>query len=276
MIEYGKWTKWQAIKFILCVVLAVAFVFPLLWILLTSLKTDIEVRTTFSVLPKKFMWINYKDAWQSTNFGRQFLNSLFIATSVTIGQILTSALAGYAFARLQFKGKPILFAMVLSTLIIPYQLLVLPIFIMFSKIGWIDTYYALIIPSLANGFGIFLFKQHFESIPLSIEEAARIDGASRWRTLWEIILPISRAPAVTLFLLTFISEWNDLFKPLIFTSSEGMRTVQLGLTTFQEQFSTNYTLLMAAVVFVTAPVLLLYFIGQKQFIEGIASSGMKG
>jgi multiple sugar transport system permease protein len=147
---------------------------------------------------------------------------------------------------------------------------------MFSKIGWIDTYAALIVPTLANAFGIFLFKQHFETIPISIEEAAKIDGASRWKTLWKIIVPISRAPAVTLFLLTFIAEWNDLFKPLIFTSSEAMRTVQLGLTVFQDQFTTNYTLLMAAVLFVTAPVLLLYLIGQRQFIEGIARTGAKG
>lgn len=146
---------------------------------------------------------------------------------------------------------------------------------MFSKIGWIDTYMALIVPSLANAFGIFLFKQHFETIPLSLEEAAKIDGCTRWQILWKIVLPLSKAPAVTLFLLTFIAEWNDLFKPLIFTTSENMRTVQLGLTTFQEQFSTNYTLLMAAVVFVTVPILILFFIGQKQFIAGIANTGSK-
>jgi multiple sugar transport system permease protein len=264
-------------KFPLCLILSIGFIFPLVWIFFTAVKTDIEVRTGFSFLPSTgWQWENFLNAWTATNFTRQFINSLIMALAVTIGQIFTSALAGYAFARLNFKGKPIVFGVTLATLIIPYQLLVLPIYIMFSKIGWIDTYSALIVPTLANAFGIFLFKQHFETIPISIEEAAKIDGASRWKTLWKIIVPISRAPAVTLFLLTFIAEWNDLFKPLIFTSSEEMRTVQLGLTVFQDQFTTNYTLLMAAVLFVTAPVLLLFLIGQRQFIEGISRTGAKG
>ena len=265
------------LRFILCVLISIFFIFPLLWIFFTSVKSDIEVRTGLSLLPKNgWQWHNFADAWHATNFARQFLNSIIMATGVTCGQIITSALAGYAFARLNFSGKTLLFGITLATLIVPYQLLVLPIFIMFSKIGWINTYAALIVPSLSNAFGIFLFKQHFESLPISIEEAAKIDGASRWKTLWKIILPVSKDPAVTLFLLTFIAEWNDLFKPLVFTSSESMRTVQLGLTTFQDQFTTNYTLLMAAVLFVTAPVLLLYIIGQRQFIESFAKTGTKG
>jgi multiple sugar transport system permease protein len=267
----------KTIKFSICIIISTVFIFPLAWIFLTAIKTDIEVRTGFSFLPSEgWHWENFKNAWAATNFARQFVNSLIVALTVTLGQIFTSALSGYAFARLNFKGKPFVFGVTLATLIIPYQLLVLPIYIMFSKIGWIDTYSALIVPTLANAFGIFLFKQHFETIPIAIEEAAKIDGASRWKTLWKIILPISRAPAVTLFLLTFIAEWNDLFKPLIFTNSEAMRTVQLGLTVFQDQFSTNYTLLMAAVLFITAPVLLLFIIGQRQFIEGIARTGTKG
>ena len=267
--------KRSTIKLIISIFTSILFLFPLLWIFLTSLKSDLEVRTTLSIFPTKYMWKNYIDAWNYTNFGRQFINSIIMATSVTFGQIITSALSGYAFARLNFKGKNVLFALVLGTLVVPYQLLVLPIYVMFSKLGWIDTYTALILPSLANAFGIFLFKQHFETLPISVEESAKIDGATRWQILWKIVLPISKAPAVTLFLLTFIAEWNDLFKPLIFTSSEEMRTVQLGLTTFQEQFSTNYTLLMAAVVFVTVPILIMFFIGQKQFISGIANTGGK-
>lgn len=265
------------IRYLLCLLISIVIAFPLVWIFLTAIKTDIEVRTGFSFLPSgSFQWVNFKNAWQATNFARQFLNSLIMALGVTYGQIFTSAPAGYAFARLKFKGKPLVFGVTLATLIIPYQLLVMPIYIMFCKIGWLDTYQALIVPTLANAFGIFLFKQHFETIPMSIEEAAKIDGASRWKTLWKIILPISKAPAVTLFLLTFVAEWNDLFKPLIFTSSEAMRTVQLGLTVFQDQFTTNYTLLMAAVLFITAPVMLLFIIGQRQFIEGIARTGAKG
>jgi multiple sugar transport system permease protein len=171
--------------------------------------------------------------------------------------------------------RKVLFTAFIATLIIPYQLLVLPIFVMFSKLGFIDTYAALILPTLVNAFGIFLFKQHFQSLPVSLEESAQIDGASRWQTLWEILFPLSRNPAVTLFLLTFIFEWNDLFKPLIFTQSAEMRTVQLGLMAFQEQFRTSYALLTAAVVFVSVPVILLFFIGQRRFIQGIAATGGK-
>lgn len=270
-------SRYHRLKLFLCVFISIFFIFPLVWIFFTAVKTDIEVRTGLTLLPQHgWQWHNFVDAWNATNFARQFLNSMIMACGVTGGQIITSALAGYAFARLNFNGKTLLFGITLATLIIPYQLLVLPIFIMFSKIGWIDTYAALIVPSLSNAFGIFLFKQHFESLPISIEEAAKIDGASRWKTLWKIILPVSKEPAITLFLLTFIAEWNDLFKPLVFTSSESMRTVQLGLTTFQDQFTTNYTLLMAAVLFVTAPVLLLYIIGQRQFIESFAKTGTKG
>ncbi len=264
-------------KFIMCILLSLVFIFPLIWIFFTAVKTDMEVRTGLSLLPVgPWQWGNFVKAWHFTNFARQFINSLIMAFGVTIGQIVTSALAGYAFARLNFKGRSLLFGISLASLIIPYQLLILPIYLMFSQLGWLDTYAALIVPTLANAFGIFLFKQHFEAIPISIEEAAKIDGASRWKTLWKIILPISRAPAVTLFLLTFIAEWNDLFKPLVYTTSEKMRTVQLGLTFFQDQFTTNYTLLMAAVLFVTAPVLLLFLVGQRQFIEGIARTGAKG
>lgn len=265
----------DVIKFALLLILAAIFLFPFLWILLTSLKSEVEVRTGLDFFPKVWLFKNYIEAWTATNFPRQFLNSFIMASCVTAGQILTSFLAGYVFARLNFKGKQWIFLAFISTMVIPYQLLVLPIFVMFSKIGWIDTYFALIFPTLANAFGIFLFKQHIESLPNDMEEAAKIDGASRWQILWKIIFPLSRAPVVTLFLLTFIFEWNDLFKPLIFTSSASMRTVQLGLTTFQEQFQTNYTLLMAAVIFVTVPVILLFLIGQKQFIKGIASTGGK-
>jgi multiple sugar transport system permease protein len=255
--------------------LAALFLFPLIWIFFTSLKSEIEVRSTLHLLPTQWHWDNYIDAWQASNFARQFLNSFIMALSVTFGQLLTSFLAGYAFARLKFKMRRVLFTAFITTLIVPYQLLVLPIFIMFSKLGWIDTYAALILPTLANAFGIFLFKQHFVSIPVSLEESAQIDGASRWKTLWQILFPLSRTPAVTLFLLTFIFEWNDLFKPLVFTQSAEMRTVQLGLMAFQEHFKTSYTLLTAAVVFVTVPVILLFFIGQRQFLQGIAATGSK-
>jgi multiple sugar transport system permease protein len=176
---------------------------------------------------------------------------------------------------MQFVGKNMLFLLLLATLIIPFQILVIPVFIILVKLAWINTYWALVVPSLANAFGIFLFTQFFKTIPYELEEAAYIDGASRWTVLWRILVPLARPAITTLFLFTFIAEWNDLFKPLVFTSTKSMRTVQLGLTVFQEQFKVDYALLMAAVVFVTLPSVLLFFLGQKQFIKGIATSGFK-
>jgi len=255
---------------------SLTFIFPFYWMFITAVQTNQDIaRGGITLWPETWNWSNFVVAWNSTNFTQMFINSFFVATVVAIGQILTSALAGYAFARMKFVGKNLIFTILLATLVIPFQMLVIPIFIMFSKVNWIDTYQALIVPSLANAFGIFLFRQFFLSIPYEIEEAAFIDGANRWTILWRIMLPLARPAAVTLFLFTFIAEWNDLFKPLVFTQSESMRTVQMGLSVFQEQFSTNYVLLMAAAVFVTLPVLIIFLIGQKQFIKGIATSGGK-
>ena len=257
------------------VLVCVLFVLPLVLMLLTSLKTPSEAAVGASFLPSSLHFENYAEAWRATNFGRQFVNSLVVALAVTFGQILTSLLAGYAFARMDFFGRKTLFMLVLGTIILPFQVLVIPVFVVLAKLGWINSFAALIVPSLANGFGIFLFAQFFETIPYELEEAAYLDGASRWTVLWRIIVPLSRPAVATLFMFTFIAEWNDLFKPLVFTSTRGMRTVQLGLTVFQEQFKVEYSLLMAAVVFVTIPSVALFFLGQKQFIKGIATSGLK-
>lgn len=218
---------------------------------------------------------NYVEAWRSTNFSRQFFNSVFVALAVTLGQIVTSLLAGYAFARMTFKGRDGLFALCLSTIIVPFQVLVIPVFILLVKLAWVNTYWALVVPSLANAFGIFLFTQFFRTIPKELEEAAHLDGAGPFTVLFRILVPLCGPVVTTLFLFTFIAEWNDLFKPLVFTSTKSMRTVQLGLTVFQEQFKVEYALLMAAVVFVTLPSLVLFFLGQKHFVKGIATSGMK-
>lgn len=263
------------LKYALIVMVTLLFVMPLIAMLTTSLRDPAKAAAGFALLPDSFHWQNYLAAWRATNFPRQLINSLIMALGVTAGQIMTSLMAGYAFARMQFFGKKALFMTVLSTLIIPFQILVIPVFIILVKLSWINTYWALIVPSLANAFGIFLFTQFFKTIPYELEEAAYIDGASRWTVLWKIMVPLSRSAITTLFLFTFIAEWNDLFKPLVFTSTKNMRTVQLGLSVFQEQFKVDYALLMAAVVFVTVPSVLLFFLGQKQFIKGIASTGFK-
>jgi multiple sugar transport system permease protein len=219
--------------------------------------------------------VNYQDAWRRGEFLLAFANSTLVALAVTGLQIITSALAGYALARLKFRGRQALLLIVLATLVIPFQLLVIPIFLVLKWGHLINTYGALILPTAVSGFGIFLMRQYFQTIPVELEEAAAIDGANRWQILWRVMLPLSRPALVTLFLFTFIGEWNDLFKPLVFTTKPQLRTVQLALAEFQEQFTNNWPLLMAAVAISTIPVILLFLVGQRQFMRGIATTGIK-
>lgn len=218
---------------------------------------------------------NYREAWQRGGFLLAFANSTFVALAVTALQIFTSALAGYALARLKFRGKQALLTVILTTLVVPFQILVIPIFLVLKWGHLINTYGALILPTAVNGFGIFLMRQYFQTIPIELEEAAMLDGANRFQVLWRILLPLARPALVTLFLFTFIGEWNDLFKPLVFTTRPSLRTVQLTLAGFQEQFTNNWALMMAAVVITTIPVVLLFLLGQRQLIRGVATTGIK-
>ncbi|MCU0565087.1 MAG: carbohydrate ABC transporter permease [Oculatellaceae cyanobacterium Prado106] len=256
---------------------AVLVLLPLAIVLFTSLTaggmvagTPIEGTQTGG-----WTWANYQAAWQRGSFLLAFANSTLVALAVTALQILTSALAGYALARFQFKGQQAILLIILATLIIPFQLLVVPIFLVLKWGHLINTYGALILPTAANGFGIFLLRQYFQTIPVELEEAAALDGATRWQILWQVMLPLARPALLTLFLFTFTAEWNDLFKPLVFTTRPELRTVQLALAEFQEQFTNDWSLLMAAVVITTLPVILLFLVSQRQFIRGIATTGVK-
>ncbi|MBE9014614.1 carbohydrate ABC transporter permease [Chroococcidiopsidales cyanobacterium LEGE 13417] len=262
-----------SLSFIVLILGAVIVLLPLGVVFLTSFAPsgstpDLLTRSGWTL-------VNYQQAWQRANFLLAFANSTLVALAVTGIQIVTSALAGYALARLKFRGRQALLLVVLATLVIPFQLLVIPIFLVLKWGHLINTYGALILPTAVNGFGIFLLRQYFQTIPIELEEAAAIDGANRLQILWRVMLPLSRPALVTLFLFTFIGEWNDLFKPLVFTTRPELRTVQLALAEFQEQFTNNWSLMMAAVAIATLPVILIFLIGQKQFIQGIATTGIK-
>jgi len=244
---------------------------PLAIVLLTALSPEGAVTLAVDRLTLD----NFARAWQTGAFLLAFANSTFVAIAVTASQLSTSALAGYALARLQFRGRRALLLAILATLVIPFQILVVPIFLVLKTLGAIDTYAALILPTAANGFSIFLMRQHFTTIPVELEAAAALDGATRWQVLWRILLPLSRAPLVTVFLFTFIGEWNDLFKPLVFTTRPELKTVQLAIADFQEQFTSDWSLLMAAVCIATVPVIVLFLLGQRQFVRGIGTTGMK-
>ncbi|MEH2324352.1 MAG: carbohydrate ABC transporter permease [Nostoc sp.] len=259
----------------LVVLLLGAFIvlLPLFVVFLTSFA---PTATSLENLSKNsWSLANYRVAWQQGKFLLAFANSTLVAIAVTAFQIVTSALAGYALARLKFRGRQALLLVVLATLVIPFQLLVIPIFLVLKWGHLINTYWALILPTAVNGFGIFLLRQYFQTIPVELEEAAAIDGANRLQILWRVMLPLARPALVTLFLFTFIGEWNDLFKPLVFTTRPELRTVQLALAEFQEQFTNNWPLMMAAVTIATVPVMVLFLIGQRQFIQGIATTGIK-
>ncbi|MEH2253565.1 carbohydrate ABC transporter permease [Nostoc sp.] len=259
----------------LVVLLLGAFIvlLPLFVVFLTSFAAT--ATSPENLFKNNWSLANYRIAWQQGKFLLAFANSTLVAIAVTAFQIVTSALAGYALARLKFRGRQALLLVVLATLVIPFQLLVIPIFLVLKWGHLINTYGALILPTAVNGFGIFLLRQYFQTIPVELEEAAAIDGANRLQILWRVMLPLARPALLTLFLFTFIGEWNDLFKPLVFTTRPELRTVQLALAEFQEQFTNNWPLMMAAVTIATVPVMILFLIGQRQFIQGIAATGIK-
>lgn len=229
-----------------------------------------------TLIRKRFIWRNYADAWRAAPFARYFVNTIVMAGLTTIGQVITSALAAYAFARMRFRGKEAIFIILLGTMMVPKQVLLIPNYIFLSRLGWINTYYALIVPWIAAVFGIYFMRQHFETIPQDLFDAAAIDGCSRFRALFNIAIPLSKGVIVMTALFTFIMTWNSLLWPLIVTNSPEMRPLQVGLAYFSQESSTEWTLLMAASTFTIAPLLVLFFIAQRRIIEGFARSGLKG
>jgi multiple sugar transport system permease protein len=257
---------------------AMAFmtVAPFLWMLLASFKDLGEIlQYPPTWIPQRIILDNFVNAFQAAPFGRFYFNSLFVASAVTLGQLFTCSLAAYAFARLQFPGRDILFYIFLGTMMVPGQVTMIPGFMVLHWLGWIDTYAALIVPGLASAFGTFLLRQFFLTIPRDLEDAAAIDGCSRFGVLWRIILPLSRPALATLAIFTFMGVFNDFLWALIVVSSEDLKTVQLGLAIFRDRYQTDWGQLMAASVTATMPILLVFFFAQKYFIRGITLSGLK-
>jgi multiple sugar transport system permease protein len=257
--------------------LALVMVIPMIWMLITSFETLNETRHFPPILiPSGIRWQNYTAVLQQAPFARWFANTLFVTVVVVAGNLLFCSLAGYAFARIKFFGRNVVFILVLATLMIPFQVIIIPTFIIVRKLGLIDTLWALIVPNLAGAFGIFLLRQFFRSLPIELEEAARIDGASRLGVLFKIVLPLSGPVLATVAVMTFLWTWNDFLWPLVTLYSPNNLTLQVGLTTFQGAHQVNTHLLMAANVMSMLPVLLLFFAAQRFFIRGIATSGLKG
>ena len=230
------------------------------------------------VLP--FLWMvatprNYLDAWRALPFGRFHLNSLVFSLAVVVGQVTTSALAAYAFARLRFPGRDRIFALFLGVLMVPAILLLIPRFLIINALGWVDTYPGLISTELVSVWGIFLLRQFFLSIPQELEDAARLDGANDWTIFRRVVLPLSKPALATLALFAFVDAWKNFQWPLIATRSMGMRTVEVGIASFHSFHYSNWPYQMAAAVTAIAPILLIFFLAQRYFVRGIQLTGLK-
>jgi multiple sugar transport system permease protein len=270
----GNGMAWVALT-----LLGVFWMVPFLWMVSTSFKGIDEVYAfPPRFVPELLRWSNYIEAWQAIPFSRFFFNSLFVAGATTIAVVLTSSMAGYSFARLRYPGRDLLFLAYLGTIMIPFPVLIIPLFILMRQLGLVDTLAGLILPAAFTAWGTFLMRQFMLSIPREIEEAARMDGASFWRIYLQIIMPLSRPVVATLGIFTFLGSWNDFLWPLIMISSVENKTLPLGLTMFQAQvpIKTPWQLVMAAATFSVIPVLIVFVLGQKYYVRGIATTGLKG
>lgn len=268
--------RWPSAWHLVLIPLALVMVTPLAWMVMTSIQTPDEARHFPPVLPSGIHWQNYTEALAAAPFGRFFLNTSIVTGVTVLGNLILCSLAGYAFARFRFFGRDVLFVAILATLMIPFQVVMIPTFLIMRHLGLIDTLGALILPNLVTPFGIFLMRQFFRTLPIELEEAARIDGCSRLGTLIRIVLPLSGPALATLAVITFLYSWNDFLWPLVAIQSEEHMTVQLGLSTFQGAHSTSWTLLMAGNVMGVLPMLLAFVLAQRQFVRSIASAGIKG
>lgn len=275
-----KSTKESLINWILFgTMLIVAFfmLIPFFWMFSTSLKTVGEVfEYPPKWIPSTFHWENYKKVWTVVPFGRYLFNSLIVSGSITILHLVIASMSAYAFARLNFPARDRLFLLYLATLMVPGQVTMIPNFILVKIFGWTDTYIGLILPSVFTAFGVFLLRQFFMTIPKDYEDAARIDGASRFYVFSRIIVPLSLPAVSTLAIFTFVFQWNNLLWPLIVISKDYMKTVTIGLASFQGMYGTSWNLLMAAAVMGVLPSIIAFLVGQKYLIKGITLTGLKG
>jgi multiple sugar transport system permease protein len=250
---------------------------PFMWMVFSAFKPLDEIFMRPPVmLPTNWTLDGFKTAWEGAPFGTAYFNSFYIAALVTIITLLTCSMAAYAFARIRFPGNNILFGVFLATMMVPFQLTIIPLYIILGQLNWIDTHLALIVPAgLFNAFGVFLMRQYVRGIPLELEEAAAIDGAGRIRTFTTIILPLLKTPMTALGIFVFLGQWNDFFRPLIFLNSEDKFTIPLVVNYFKGAYSSDWTSLMAATTMAALPMLIVFIIAQKQIVEGIALSGSK-
>jgi ABC-type glycerol-3-phosphate transport system permease component len=263
------------------ILVTLTMVIPFIWMVTTSVK---HPNATFSyppqILPTEFDFSNYQNLFTLVPFGRYFLNTLVVTVLTVLGQLIITSLAAYGFARLKFIGRDALFVLYLGTMMVPYQVTLIPLFLIVFGLGWVNTYQGLIVPAISSVFGIFLLRQSFLGVPRDYQEAARIDGASEFTIYRRIFLPLNGPALTTLAVFAFMGSWTDLLWPLLISRTPEMRTLELGLAFFNSSTSafrqTNWPLVMAASVVVMLPVLIVYIFAQRYFVRGITLSGVKG
>jgi len=276
-------SRQRVITHVVLVLLCIPFVLPLAWMVTTSLQSEEQIRTGSRETsdseedPPWIRWDNYPKALQAVPFGTYLQNTLLLCVLNVIGSVLSSAVIAYGFARLEFPGRDALFVVMIATMALPAQVTMIPIFAMFRALGWYGTLAPLFVRSFfGNPFFVFLLRQFFRTIPNDLTEAARIDGAGEWRIFWKVMLPLARPALAVVALFQFLRTWNDFFGPLLYINDPSRYTLAYGLQQFVSSFDTKWALLMAASCAFTIPIIILFFLAQKTFIQGISTTGGKG
>ncbi|MCK9862730.1 carbohydrate ABC transporter permease [Paenibacillus sp. ATY16] len=274
--QFGQWFRKTALYAVVTAV-ALSMVVPFLWMLSASVKSESEI-FSFPIqwIPSRFFWSNYSKVWTELPFFTYYLNTIKIAVLTTLLQIITCSTAAYAFAKVKFPERDKLFFLYVATMMVPYQVMMIPQFVLIKKIGLMDSHWSLILLGAFSPFGVFLFRQFFMSIPEELSEAARIDGLSEFGVYARIILPLIRPAIASLTIFTFMHSWNDFLGPLIYLNSDSLFTLQLGMQHFQTEHATEYGPLMAAAVCAIIPTIVIYFLAQDHFVEGISAGAVKG
>ena len=268
---------WRILGYLALAAAAAGLLLPFYWMVVSSLKTNNDVFTIpIQWLPDPVVWENYLDIWRESDMTTWLVNTLILSVTVTALQVFTGSFAAYGFAKVRFPGRDVLFLVYVATIAVPWQSYMIPQFIIMSKFGLSNTRWSIIALQAFGALGVFLMKQYYETIPEELSEAARIDGMSEYGIYRRIILPLSGPALASLTLLTFVATWNDYLGPLIYLRSPDLRTIQLGLSTFISQYNAEYALIMTGSVLSVLPIAVIFLLGQRYFIEGVATSGLKG
>jgi multiple sugar transport system permease protein len=276
MMRKASRYRQMVVTYPLLVLISIIGLLPFYWMLSCSFKTN---ETMFLMplqwFPNPINWNAYGDAWKAQDFTRYFLNTTFISVAITVGNLLLGSLAGYSLSKFRYFGRGVLFLLILSTMMLPLEVTMVPLFLIVKKFGWPNTYEGLIVPFVVDGFGVFLMRQYLKGIPNELIEAARIDGASELRIYWQIVMPLCKPALAALGVFTFREAWDMYIWPLIIVTKDSLRTLPLGISLFMSSFGTSWDQLMAVAAIGTLPMVLLFFFLQRSFIQGISISGLK-